>query len=71
MKAMRLPYSGAVSSQIGRLLGKFAFRPLYQFIMLRNCFGLVKEQLGLGIPGIYQISCSCGEYYIEEQMTNR
>lgn len=64
-KIIMLPYYGTVSSQIGRLTGKFGFwTPYRPLSKLKNWLCPVKDHLGLTTPGIYRIPCSSERFCI-------
>jgi hypothetical protein len=60
-----LPYQQAIFNRIGRLLAKYKIRMVHipkkkNIHMLRP----VKDDLGLRVPGTYQIPCECRRVYI-------
>jgi hypothetical protein len=60
----RLPYQGAASHKVSRLLAKFNIQTIH--IPAKNIHLLrpVKDKLGLGTTGIYRIPCECGKVYM-------
>jgi hypothetical protein len=60
----RLPYQGAASHKVSRLLAKFniqtAHIPAKNIQLLRPA----KDKLGLKTAGIYHIPCECGKVYV-------
>lgn len=60
-----LPFYGTTSSTLKRLVSKYQ---LHLVFFLLNKLGYflnpIKDDIGLCIPGIYQIPCSCGKVYI-------
>jgi hypothetical protein len=60
----RLPYQGAASHKVSRLLAKFNIQTVH--IPAKNIHLLrpVKDKLGLRTAGIYRIPCECGKVYV-------
>jgi hypothetical protein len=60
----RLPYQGAASRKVSRLLAKFNIQTVH--IPDKNIHLLrpVKDKLGLRTVGIYRISCEWGKVYV-------
>jgi hypothetical protein len=60
----RLPYQGAASHKVSRLLDKFNIQTVH--IPTKNIHLLrqVKDKLGLRTTGIYRIPCECGIVYM-------
>jgi hypothetical protein len=60
----RLPYQGATSQKVSRLLAKYNIQTVH--IPAKNIHLLrpVKDKLGLKAAGIYRILCECGKVYV-------
>jgi hypothetical protein len=60
----RLPYQGAASYKVSRLLAKFNIQTVH--IPAKNIHLLRpnKDKLGLKTAGIYRIPCECGKVYV-------
>jgi len=60
----RLPYQGATSHKVSRLLAKYNIQTVH--IPAKNIHLLrpVKDKLGLKAAGIYRIPCECGKVYV-------
>jgi predicted GIY-YIG superfamily endonuclease len=60
----RLPYQGATSHKVSRLVAKYNIQTVY--IPAKNIHLLrpVKDKLGLKAAGIYCIPCECGKVYV-------
>jgi hypothetical protein len=60
----RLPYQGAASHKVSRLLAKFNIQTVH--ILAKNIHLLrpAKDKLGLRTAGVYCIPCECGKVYV-------
>jgi hypothetical protein len=60
-----LPYQKAITNKISRLLAKYNIKTVH-IPQKKNIhmFRLVKDELGLKVPGLYQIPCECGKAYV-------
>jgi hypothetical protein len=59
-----LPYQQAISNKISRLLAKYNIRMVH-ILQKKNICMLrpVKDDMGLKVPGVYQIPCECRKVY--------
>jgi hypothetical protein len=60
----RLPYQGATSHKVSRLLAKHNIQTVHNPAKNIQLLRLVKDKLGLKAAGIYCIPCKCGKVYV-------
>jgi hypothetical protein len=60
----RLPYQGAASHKVSRLLDKFNIQTVHIPAKNIHLLSSVKDKLGLRTAGIYCIPCECGKVYV-------
>lgn len=64
-----LPFCGATSNKIGRVLGRHGIRSIFRPPRkIKEMLRPVKDSLGLRTPGIYNIPCECGSNYIGQSI---
>jgi hypothetical protein len=62
----RLPYQGATSQKVSRLLAKYNIQTVHISAKNSQLLRPVKDKLGLKAAGIYRIPCECGKVYVGE-----
>lgn len=62
-----LPFSGPVTNQISRLLGRHNIKTVsHPVLKVGKCLRSVKDPLGLCVPGGFKISCSSCVYQLKK-----
>jgi predicted GIY-YIG superfamily endonuclease len=62
-----LPYVKGTSEKIGKVLQKYAIKPVFRPInKIKDILRPVKDKLPLHASGVYHVKCSCGMCYVGE-----
>ncbi len=60
-----LPYVHGTSDKVGRILGRFGLKPIFQPIKkVKDFLRPIKDKVPLSNSGVYKVPCSCGSVYV-------
>lgn len=60
-----IPFCGSTSNRMTRILAHHNIKTVTRpFLKIKDLMRLVKDPLGLHVPGVYQIPCACGKVFV-------